>query len=34
VIERWVRRYPGQYLWAHRRWKRQPDNTPPELREP
>lgn len=34
VLERWVRRYPGQYLWAHRRWKRQPDNTPPELREP
>lgn len=34
VIERWVRRYPGQYLWAHRRWKRQPDDTPPELREP
>jgi len=34
VIEKWVRRYPGQYLWAHRRWKRQPDDTPPELREP
>jgi KDO2-lipid IV(A) lauroyltransferase len=34
VIEKWVRRYPGQYLWAHRRWKRQPENTPPELREP
>lgn len=34
VLERWVRRYPGQYLWAHRRWKRQPDDTPPELREP
>jgi len=34
VIERWVRRYPGQYLWAHRRWKRQPPDTPPELREP
>ncbi|MHB1095115.1 MAG: lysophospholipid acyltransferase family protein [Gemmatimonadaceae bacterium] len=34
VIERWVRRYPGQYLWAHRRWKRQPPDTPPQLREP
>ena len=34
VLESWVRRYPGQYLWAHRRWKRQPDDTPPELREP
>jgi len=34
VVEKWVRRYPGQYLWAHRRWKRQPADTPPELREP
>lgn len=34
VIEKWVRRYPGQYLWAHRRWKRQPPDTPPHLREP
>ncbi|MEK7239450.1 MAG: lysophospholipid acyltransferase family protein [Gemmatimonadota bacterium] len=34
VLEKWVRRYPGQYLWAHRRWKRQPPDTPPELREP
>ena len=34
VLEKWVRRYPGQYLWAHRRWKRQLDDTPPELREP
>jgi KDO2-lipid IV(A) lauroyltransferase len=34
MLETWVRRYPGQYLWAHRRWKRQPDDTPPELREP
>ncbi len=34
VLENWVRRYPGQYLWAHRRWKRQPADTPPELREP
>jgi KDO2-lipid IV(A) lauroyltransferase len=34
VLEKWVRCYPGQYLWAHRRWKRQPADTPPELREP
>lgn len=34
MIEKWVRRYPGQYLWAHRRWKRQPEDTPPHLREP
>ena len=20
ALERWVRRYPGQYLWQHRRW--------------
>ncbi len=34
VIESFVRRYPDQYLWQHRRWRRQPDDTPPELREP
>lgn len=34
VIEGWVRRYPEQYFWHHRRWKRQPPDTPPELREP
>jgi len=34
VLEKWIRRYPGQYLWAHRRWKRQPDDTPLALREP
>ncbi|HEV8410176.1 MAG TPA: lysophospholipid acyltransferase family protein [Gemmatimonadaceae bacterium] len=34
ALERWVRRYPGQYFWQHRRWKHQPDDTPPELREP
>lgn len=22
ALERWVRRYPGQYLWQHRRWPR------------
>jgi KDO2-lipid IV(A) lauroyltransferase len=34
ALERWVRKYPGQYFWQHRRWKHQPDDTPPELREP
>lgn len=24
TLERWVRRYPGQYFWHHKRWKRQP----------
>ena len=34
VLERWVREAPEQYLWQHRRWRRQPPDTPPELREP
>jgi len=34
TLERWVRRYPDQYFWHHRRWRRQPPDTPPELREP
>jgi KDO2-lipid IV(A) lauroyltransferase len=34
ALERMVRKYPGQYFWQHRRWKHQPDDTPPELREP
>jgi KDO2-lipid IV(A) lauroyltransferase len=34
ALERWVRQYPEQYFWHHRRWKRQPPDTPPELREP
>jgi KDO2-lipid IV(A) lauroyltransferase len=33
-LEAWVRRYPEQYFWHHRRWKRQPRDTPPHLREP
>jgi KDO2-lipid IV(A) lauroyltransferase len=34
VLENLVRKYPGQYFWQHRRWKHQPADTPPELREP
>ncbi len=34
VIERYVRQYPEQYFWQHRRWRRQPPDTPPHLREP
>lgn len=34
ILEQWVRRAPEQYLWHHRRWRRQPADTPPELREP
>ena len=34
ILEKWVRRYPEQYFWHHRRWRRQPPGTPPELREP
>jgi KDO2-lipid IV(A) lauroyltransferase len=34
ILEQWIRRAPEQYLWHHRRWRRQPADTPPELREP
>ena len=34
VLERWVRKHPGQYFWHHRRWKHQQPNTPPELGDP
>jgi KDO2-lipid IV(A) lauroyltransferase len=34
ILEKWVRRYPEQYLWQHRRWRRQPPDTPPELGDP
>jgi KDO2-lipid IV(A) lauroyltransferase len=34
ILERWVRQYPEQYFWQHRRWRRQPAGTPAELRDP
>jgi KDO2-lipid IV(A) lauroyltransferase len=33
-LEAMIRRYPEQYFWHHRRWRRQPADTPPHLREP
>lgn len=33
-LEAWVRKIPEQYFWQHRRWRRQPPDTPPELRDP
>ena len=34
TLERWVRKYPGQYFWHHRRWKHQQPGTPAELGDP
>ena len=34
LLEHYVRQAPEQYLWQHRRWKRQPASTPPALRDP
>lgn len=34
MLERWVRRYPEQYFWHHRRWKHQRPGTPSELGDP
>jgi Kdo2-lipid IVA lauroyltransferase/acyltransferase len=35
VLERWVRQYPEQYLWHHRRWRRRPeDEANPPASEP
>jgi KDO2-lipid IV(A) lauroyltransferase len=34
ALERWVRRFPEQYFWHHRRWKHQRPGTPSELGDP
>ena len=34
ALETEVRLTPEQYFWHHRRWRRQPPGTPPELAEP
>ena len=34
LLEKWVRKVPEQYFWQHRRWRRQPEDTPPDLRDP
>lgn len=34
MLEAAVRSAPEQYFWQHRRWRRQPPDTPPELRDP
>ena len=34
LLEKWVRKVPEQYFWQHRRWRRQPEDTPPEMRDP
>lgn len=34
ILEDWVRRYPDQYFWHHRRWRRQPDDSTAELSDP
>ncbi|KPJ67249.1 MAG: hypothetical protein AMJ43_05100 [Coxiella sp. DG_40] len=25
ILEKWIRKYPEQYLWLHKRWKTKPD---------
>ena len=31
VIERWVREYPDQYLWIHRRFRSRPPSEPQKI---
>lgn len=34
ILEKWIRKYPEQYLWFHKRWKTKPDKKQlEELRE-
>jgi KDO2-lipid IV(A) lauroyltransferase len=34
ILEGMVQQTPEQYFWHHRRWKHQPPDTPPALRDP
>lgn len=27
VLEKWIKKYPGQYFWTHKRWKSKPTET-------
>lgn len=33
VLEEWIRRYPDQWLWVHRRWKTRPEGGAPVYTE-